>query len=376
MVADTNALIIGAGAVGLTTAYALGQQCTDLIVLERNARAGAEISSHNSEVVHAGLYYSPGSLRASLCRDGARRLHEFCSVSGVPFMRCGKLIVAADSADVTKLERLQSNALASGVSDLRLLTREDIKALEPELTGHAALLSPSTAVFDSGAYIDALQGAVGAEGGQIIFRTEVTSILQQPSGVFIITTDSDGVQSTVTCEKLVLCGGLAATKLGRMVTYPGAYQPPSTHFAKGHYYTLAKHAPFQHLIYPLPSDGGLGIHFTRDCAGLSRFGPDIDWCDGPTLDFDDSHERKQRFRSAIHRYWPAIDDHDLVTGYVGVRPKLSRQGAPDRDFAIHTEAHHGIPNLVSCYGIDSPGLTASLAIGEWIAQHFKATSHS
>lgn len=371
MVADTEVCIIGAGAVGLAAGHTLARAGRDVIVLERHQRAGTEISARNSEVVHAGLYYPPGSLKARLCRQGAKLLDTFCADTGVPLLHCGKLIVALGDGDDIALARLSANAAANGVDDLRSLSAADAMNLEPALACRGALLSASTAVFDSAAYVTALEGVVEAADGQIITQTAVTGITRTPDGLFFIETTSSGHTASMSCRQLILCGGLSATSLGRLIAYPNSYAPPETYFAKGHYYALTGPAPFSRLIYPLPSDGGLGIHFTRDCTGAAKFGPDIEWCETPDTSFNGgtgANQRQQRFETSIRRYWPGLPEGALSSAYSGIRPKLSRVGEPDQDFAIHTEAQHGIPNLVACYGIESPGLTASLAIGAWISQ--------
>jgi L-2-hydroxyglutarate oxidase LhgO len=366
MVADANLVVIGAGAVGLASAYASAASGLEVVVLDSNSRAGSGVSSRSSEVVHAGIYYLPGSMKATLCRQGASLLKDFCKNSGVPFLRCGKLIVATSDDDLGTLALLKGNAAANGVSDIRMLSRKDVAILEPELDCQSALLSPATAVFDSSAYIQALQGALEAFNAQIIFRAEVIGLSRAASGLFSVETHSAGVRSKISCQRLVLCGGLSATKLGSMLDYPKAYTPPQTYFAKGHYFSLSRPAPFEHLIYPVPSQGGLGIHFTRDCHGGSKFGPDITWVDTDDMLFDGQEKRAVQFRSEIQKYWPGIEGTQLSADYVGVRPKLTRPGEPPADFAVHTEAQHGIANLIACYGLDSPGLTASLAIGQYV----------
>ncbi len=361
-------VVVGAGVVGLSIARALTLRGQNVLVLERHARAGTQTSSRNSEVIHAGLYYAPGSLKARLCVAGRHQLYDFCRDHGIAHARRGKLIVASRPDDVATLQLIQQTAALNGVNDLVLLTSQEARALEPALRCHAALLSPSTGVFDSAAYITALEGHVSANSGQIIFNALVSNLDHKTGGGFIVTTTSGGGTTTLTANRLILAAGLAATPLGAMLTPRKPYALPRTYFAKGHYFSLSGAPPFQHLVYPLPNSGSLGLHYTLDTGGQAKFGPDIEWRDHISYDFEgDQAARLSRFETATRAYWPGLPDGALSSAYTGIRPKLAPAREPAADFAIHTVEHHGIESLVALYGIESPGLTASLAIGEYVA---------
>jgi L-2-hydroxyglutarate oxidase LhgO len=342
----------------------------DVLVLERHERAGMEVSSRNSEVIHAGLYYPAGSLRARLCVEGRRQLLAFCEDAGVPVRKTGKLIVATAEDECAALDAIEASSRLNGAEPLRRLSREEALTLEPEVACVAALLSPGTAVIDTHALLMALEADVSNAGGTIAFNTEVTAIARDASGEFAVEAKSaDGSVSAITSRVVVLSAGLGATQVGGLLTYRDGYQVPRMYPAKGHYFSLAGRAPFSHLIYPVPHGAWLGIHLTLDVAGQARFGPDIEWRDDVTYSFDDADgARRARFEREVRRYWPGLPDGALQPGSTGVRPKIYAQGEPTADFAIHGVREHGVGGLVALYGIESPGLTACLAIGDYVSE--------
>ncbi|WP_439541015.1 NAD(P)/FAD-dependent oxidoreductase [Hyphomicrobium sp.] len=367
---DIETVVVGAGLVGLAAARALALAGHDVLVLERHAAIGQETSSRSSEVIHAGLYYPPGSLRAKFCVEGRRLLYEFARETGVPVARCGKLLVATAAADCARLDALAANARACGVKDLASLTAAEARALEPELSCAAAVLSPSTGVIDSHALLVALEGHLRAEDGNVVLNHAVEEIGIGSDGTFELSIAS-GTQAParLTARNLVLAAGLGATRLGTRIPYRPGYRVPQVYPARGHYYALASKAPFRHLVYPMPDSGWLGIHLTLDIAGRAKFGPDLEWQDGePSYVFDEQDgARRAAFEAEIRRYWPGLPGGALHPAYVGVRPKIYKAGEPVADFAIHGASHHGVDRLVALYGIESPGLTSSLAIGAHVA---------
>lgn len=373
---DVQTVVVGGGVVGLAAARALALSGHEVLLLERHDGIGRETSSRSSEVIHAGLYYPPGSLRARLCVEGKERLYAFAREAGVPHRICGKLVVAAGEGEQARLDALAANATASGVDDLVRLDAREAKALEPELACAAALLSPSTGVIDSHALLVALDGHLRTLGGDVVLNHAVDAIATEGDAFRLSLMSTDGQASAITARNLVLAGGLGATRLGRMLSYGAGYHVPQTYPARGHYYALSGQAPFRHLVYPMPGEGWLGVHLTIDVAGRAKFGPDLEWQEGggsaetaPRYDFDGrSGHRLAQFESEIRRYWPALPEGALEPSYVGVRPKIYRPGEPVPDFAIHGARAHGIERLVALYGIESPGLTSSLAIGEHVAR--------
>jgi len=368
MTPDVETVVIGAGVVGLAVARSLVAAGHEVVVLERHDGIGRETSSRSSEVIHAGLYYPPGSLKARLCVEGRRLLYAFATENGVPHARYGKLVVATADDELPRLDVLAATARANGVSDITRLSAADVHALEPEIACVGALLSPSTGVIDSHALMVTLEGHVRAGSGSVVLNTEVEGIRAAEGAPHEIETVSAGAHATLTARNLVIAAGLGATRLGSMVAAGTRYQPPHTFPARGHYYTLDGRTPFRHLVYPLPREAWLGIHLTLDVAGRARFGPDLEWQDVPSMVFDDEGgARRIRFEEEIRRYWPGLPDGRLAPGYVGIRPKIYRSNEPAPDFAIHGAREHGIPRLVALYGIESPGLTSSLAIGAHVA---------
>lgn len=373
---DIETIVVGAGVVGLAIAREMAMRGHQTLLIERNDRIGAETSSRNSEVIHAGIYYPPGSMRAKMCVKGRDMLYAFAAENGVNFNRLGKLIVATVPEDVPQLQTILERANANGVNDLEQLDGKAAKKLEPQLDCIAALLSPSTGVIDTHELMTAFDGHLTSLGGEIILSTNVTAVDVLPDGLFALTTRStsddvgDGEETTITCRNLILSAGLGATQLAERinVTWRDGYVPPQVHPAKGHYFTLSQRVPFSHLIYPAPSGAWLGIHLTLDIAGQAKFGPDLQWIDSIDYSFDDPDgNRKETFIREVRRYWPDLPAEKLDPGYTGIRPKIYAEGEPAADFAIHSPETHGIANLIALYGIESPGLTSSPAIAEHVA---------
>lgn len=369
MTADVETIVIGAGVVGLAIGRALAVAGQEVLVLEQHALIGSETSSRNSEVVHAGLYYAPGSLRAKLCVSGKQMLYRFCDENGVTYKRCEKLLVATREEEIAKLKSIGETAAKNGVGDLVWLSGDEARRLEPEVACVAAYLSPSTGVIDSHGLMVALEGHVASRGGQVVLETRVDGIERDGAGEFVLQTMSAGVPGTITCRRLIMSAGHGATRLGRMIHATGSYVVPTTYPAKGHYYTCQGRSPFTRLIYPMPQGAWLGLHLTLDVTGKAKFGPDIEWRDAVSYNFEDADgTRAAIFYREVRRYWPGLPDGALVPDYTGCRPKIYREGEAVPDFAIHGPQTHGIPNLVGLYGIESPGLTSSLAIGEHVAR--------
>lgn len=364
---DVEVVVVGGGVIGLAIARALLLRGRDVLLIERNARLGAETSSRNSEVIHAGLYYKPGSLRARLCVEGKSKLLDFAREAGVAFVSCGKILVATSDDDIPILNSIMETARQNGVADLEPLTASQARAMEPELACVAGCLSPSTAVIDTHGLMTALAGHVENLGGAIVLNTSVTAI-QQEGGLFEVRTLSGDEPAKITARRVVMAAGLGASALAATMTFPAPYKVPETYYAKGHYFSLSRKSPFEHLVYPMPSGSWLGVHLTRDVAGRARFGPDFEWCPAISYSFEnDGGARRERFEREIRRYWPGLPDDALQEDSTGIRPKISRDSSAISDFAIHGEAQHGIQGLVALYGIDSPGLTSSIAIGDYVA---------
>ena len=353
--------VIGAGVVGLAAARALARAGREVVILERADAFGTETSSRNSEVIHAGIYYPSGSLKARLCVSGKRALYAYCAARGVPHRRCGKLIVATDEAEIAGLEALLAKARANGVDDLVWLDAEEARALEPALSCRRALLSPSTGIIDSHALMLSLLGEAEAAGAAIAYETPVLRAEAEAGGM---TLETGGAAPMRLCARTVVnCAGLAAPALSRAM---GAANVPRAHYAKGSYFTLAGRSPFSRLVYPMPIVGGLGVHITIDLAGQARFGPDVEWVTAP--DYDVDPRRAESFYAAVRRYWPALPDGALLPGYAGVRPKIAGPDEAAPDFLIHGPPETGRPGLFALYGIESPGLTSCLALGDEIAR--------
>ena len=372
MLFDIDCLVAGAGVVGLAVARALALQGRAVLVAEAAGTIGAGASSRNSEVIHAGIYYPAGSLKARLCVRGKQLLYAYCAARGVAHRRLGKLLVATSAPEAALLEGIAERARANGVDGadaLRRLDAAEARALEPALHCTAALLSPSTGIIDSHALMLAYQGDAENAGAQCVFRAPLLSARALRTGGFearlgTVSDDGadDGEVTTLTCAVLINAAGLHAPALARRIAGLPAATIPNAYLCKGSYFTLPGRAPFTRLIYPIPGHAGLGVHLTLDLGDQARFGPDTEWIEREDYALDP--RRAAAFYEAVRRYWPGLPDGALTPGYAGIRPKISGPDAPAADFAIHGPAAHGVPGLVNLYGIESPGLTASLAIAE------------
>ena len=362
MVERVECVVIGAGAVGLAIARALALQGREVIVLEKAAQIGTETSSRNSEVIHAGIYYATGSLKATLCVRGKELLYRYLPAHGVHHDRVGKLIVATEPDQIASLERVEKTAAANGVADLAWLDRKTALALEPELRCHAALLSPSTGRMDSHGLMLAYRGDLEDRGGVIAFNSPLVAGWIEKDGFLLEVGGAEPTQ--LAARVLVNSAGLWAQEVARSVEGIPHESIPPRYLAKGCYFTLAGKPPFKRLIYPAPEVkfASLGLHVTVDLAGQVRFGPDVEWID--KIDYDVPADRAAKFYETIRHYYPGLKDGTLQPGYAGVRPKLQQPGGPPADFLIQGPEGHGIANLVNLYGIESPGLTASMAIAE------------
>jgi L-2-hydroxyglutarate oxidase LhgO len=365
---EFDCVVVGAGVAGLAVARALALAGREVLVLDAAEGIGTETSSRNSEVIHAGIYYPAGSLMARTCVAGKQALYAYCAERGVPHANCGKLIVATDAAEAEKLTSIQARAAANGVSDLRLLDRAEALALEPALHCTAALLSPSTGIIDSHAFMLALQGDAENAGAIFAFHAPVLSGRVTEEGIEIEVGGEGAMR--LRCRTLVNSAGLHAPKLARGLAGMPSQLIPTEYYAKGNYFTLTGRNPFTRLIYPVPVPGGLGTHLTIDLGGQARFGPDVEWVDN--LDYEVNPRRGDSFYAAIRRYWPDLKDGVLAPGYSGIRPKIVPPGAPGQDFVIQGPRAHGVPGLVNLFGIESPGLTASLALAGLVAEEVAA----
>lgn len=352
-------VVIGAGVVGLACARRLARDGHEVVVLERHGRIGEETSSRNSEVIHAGIYYPTGSLKAELCVTGKSMLYDYCRERGLPHRRCGKIIVATEPAQVAMLEGYTRQAENNGVR-LEWLDGDGVRALEPAVRASAGLFSPTTGIIDSHAYMISLQGDFEAAGGVIAFNTEVVDLVAERS-LKVLTSSM-----VLECRWVVNAGGLWAPDLARRLV-PSA---PEARYAIGHYYAYSGAAPFSHLVYPVAEPGGLGVHVTLDMAGQMKFGPDVSWLDEVNYAFDET--RLPRFVESIRRYFPGLEPERLQPGYTGIRPKIVGPGEPNADFRVDGPDTHGVSGLVNLLGIESPGLTASLAIADLVAERLSA----
>jgi L-2-hydroxyglutarate oxidase LhgO len=360
-----DAVVIGAGVVGLAVGRALALRGLDTLILERESAPGTGISARNSEVIHAGLYNAPGWLKTRLCVRGRDLLYRYCDNHGVPHRRCGKLVIATSQAQLSALRRIEAQAQANGVTDLRWLATDEAVALEPALHCVAALHSPSTGIVDSHALMLALQGDLEAAGGWLAVRSPVRAIAPGDDG-FVLRVGGEA-PSELAARVVVNAAGLSAPGVaGSFDGFDHAHLPQA-HWAKGNYFSLATHAPFTRLIYPVPEPGGLGVHLTLDLAGQARFGPDVEWltlASPDAIDYRVDAARAGAFATEIRRYWPALPEAALQPAYSGVRPKLQGPGAAAQDFVLQGPADHGVAGWINLFGIESPGLTASLAIAD------------
>jgi L-2-hydroxyglutarate oxidase LhgO len=360
-----DAIVVGAGVIGIAVARALALHGLDTVLLEREGAIGTQTSSRNSEVIHAGLYYPPGSLKARLCLRGRELLYAYCESRSIPYRRCGKLLVATHAAQRDALAKIEANAVASGVLDLQPLTRAGVNALEPALAVVAGILSPSTGIVDSHALMLSLQGDFERAGGLLALRSPVIEIDCGATRPIVRTGGADPTE--LAARWVVNAAGLWAAEVARVCKGLDPRHIPSLRFAKGSYFSLVMRAPFSHLVYPMPEPGGLGVHLTLDLTGRARFGPDVEWLETESPDAPDYRvdpARREAFAAAIRAYWPELPLDALQPDYAGVRPKLGGPDAPPADFVLQGASQHGVGGLLNLYGIESPGLTASLAIAE------------
>jgi L-2-hydroxyglutarate oxidase LhgO len=365
-----DAVVVGAGAVGLACARALALAGRETIIVESTDGIGNGTSSRNSEVIHAGLYDAPGSLKATLCVAGRRLLYPYCETHGVGHRRCGKLVVAASAAQIEALRGIEARALGNGVEGLRWLSGAEARALEPALNAEAALLSTVTGIIDSHSLMLAYLGDLERAGGALVVRSPVEGATVTSDGIVLRVGGDEPIE--LLAGAVVNAGGLFAQSLARRIDGLDAGTIPRERFAKGNYYALTGRSPFTRLIYPVPEPGGLGVHLTLDLAGQARFGPDVEWLEPglapDAIDYAVDPARGERFEAAIRRWWPGLPEHALAPAYSGVRPKLVNPGEPARDFVLQGPDGHGVAGLVNLYGIESPGLTASLAIAAEVAR--------
>lgn len=363
MPTDIDAVVVGAGVVGLAVARALSLSGLSVVVLEREARFGAGTSSRNSEVIHAGLYYPTGSLKARLCADGRRKLYTYAADRGIPLRRCGKLVVAGDEAEISDIEALHRRGQANNVEGLRLITGAEARRLEPELQAFAALLSDETGILDSHAYMSALQADAEAAGAAFAFHTPFERAVESSGSLIVFAGGAEPTQ--ISTRLLINCAGLHATKVAHAIEGLDAAEIPETRFAKGNYFALGGRAPFSHLIYPAPHTHGLGVHLTFDLGGQARFGPDVEWVEA--IEYSVDPARNAGFAEAIRRYWPGLPETALAPAYCGIRPKLGGPDDPAADFRFDA-SRFGDAVVVNLFGIESPGLTSSLAIADHVLE--------
>ncbi len=356
-------LVIGAGVVGLAVARAAARNGHEVVVAEQAGAIGTGISSRNSEVIHGGMYYPSGSIRARACVAGRRMLYDFCATHGVPHRKCGKLIVATDDAELGKIESIAAQGRENGVEGLELIDGNAARALEPELSCIGALHSPETGIIDGHAFMLALRGDVEDAGGAIAFNTPVTGAARRNGQWSVRFGGSETGEAGF--DALVNCAGLGAQALARTIDGYSPERVPRLVLAKGNYFSYAGKPAFTRLIYPTPMPGGLGVHVTLDLAGRMRFGPDVEWIEREDYDVDPA--RSDAFYARIRRYWPGLRDGTIAPDYAGIRPKLSGPGEPQADFLIDAPAQHGLPGLVQMFGIELPGLTSSLSLAEEVA---------
>jgi L-2-hydroxyglutarate oxidase LhgO len=353
-----DTVVIGAGLMGLAAARALATSGREVVVLEAEDAVGTHTSSRNSEVIHAGIYYPHGSLKARACVEGRQRLYDYCVERGVPHQRCGKLIVASGATQLEELEGIRQRAHANGVTDVARVSADRAREMEPSLHCVAALHSPSTGIVDSHVLMLSYLGDAERAGAMLALKSTLERGVVRGSGIEL---HVEGAEPILAAE-VVNSAGLRAPSVALSIEgFPPELAPPE-YYAKGNYYTLSMRSPFSRLVYPVPEPGGLGVHVTLDLGGRARFGPDVEWVD--RIDYSVDPSRADRFYAAIRRYWPDLPDGALEPGYAGVRPKISPQDAPAADFVVQGPRAHGVPGLVNLFGIESPGLTASLPLAD------------
>jgi L-2-hydroxyglutarate oxidase LhgO len=359
-----DCVVVGAGVVGLAVARALALAGREVIILEAADGIGTETSSRNSEVIHAGIYYPAGSFMARFCVAGRRALYAYCAEKGVPHANCGKLIVATNAEEDAMLAGIKRRAEVNGVEGMRVLSATEAIALEPNLSCTSALLSPVTGIIDSHAFMLALEGDAENAGAVPVFLSPVTGGRVVQGGAEIDIGGADPM--TLRCRLLVNATGLHAPRFASRIIGMPSDRIPGAYYAKGNYFTLSGRSPFTRLIYPVPVPGGLGVHLTIDLGGQARFGPDVQWID--TIDYTVDAARADSFYAAVRKYWPALKDGALQPGYSGIRPKIVPRGAPAQDFVVQGPQTHGVPGLINLFGIESPGLTAALALADHVVE--------
>jgi L-2-hydroxyglutarate oxidase LhgO len=360
---DTDALIVGAGAVGLACGYALASHGLRVIVIEAGPRIGEGVSARNSEVIHAGLYYPTGSLRARLCVEGRRALYPFLDKHAVNYRRCGKLVVANGETEIAALRKVYAQAEINGVEGIEWLSGEAACALEPALRCDAAILSRESGVMDSHGYMLALQGEIEAHGGSIVCEAPFAGAQRLVDGGWQVQV-ADADRTTLSTSLLITAAGLEAQSVAAMIEGYPREQIPKRHLGKGVYFRYAGRAPFQRLVYPPPIPGALGTHYRRDLGGQAVLGPDLEFVD--EIDYHVDPARSEKFYDDVRRYWPTLEYGTLQPDYAGIRPKLHGRGEPQPDYRIDGVTQHGLPGLITLFGIESPGLTSSLAIGAYV----------
>jgi len=354
--------VIGAGVVGLAVARELALAGREVILLEAEDAIGTHTSSRNSEVIHAGIYYPKGSLKARLCVEGKKLLYAYCRERDVAHAQIGKVIVATNESELAAVGGYIGKAKDNGVNDLRNLSAQELSRMEPALRCVGGVFSPSTGIIDSHALMLSLQGDAENAGAMMVFKSPIGSGQITGDGIELEVGGAEPM--SIVCNSVVNCAGLHATHVARTIHGVPADRIPPAYFAKAHYYTLSGKSPFNHLIYPVAQTAFLGVHLTLDLGGQARFGPDLDWIDDVDYTFD--NQREPLFYDAIRRYWPDLKDGQLQPGYTGIRPKISGPTEAAADFRIDGPADHGVPGLVNLFGIESPGLTSCLAIAEHV----------
>jgi L-2-hydroxyglutarate oxidase LhgO len=357
-----DCVVVGAGVVGLAVAREMALKGREVLVLEAASAIGTGISSRNSEVIHAGVYYEHYSLKARLCVQGKSLLYQYCLDRQINHKRCGKLIVATQAGQVAQLQAIKDKASRNGVTDLVLLPSEEARSLEPALFCEAALFSPSTGIIDVHGLMLALRGDLENAGGVIAFNSPLVHATCAAKEIQLTTKD----ETKLIARTVINSTGLAAPSLAKEFIGLDESYIPQDYYAKGNYFTLKGKAPFSHLIYPLPSTAGLGVHLTLDLGGQAKFGPDVEWVESPD-DLTVNPKRGEDFYAEVRKFWPALKDHSLQPGYAGIRPKINDRHQTPKDFCIQGPLQHGVPGLVNLFGIESPGLTSCLAIGDYVS---------
>jgi len=364
IIESADCVVIGAGVVGLAVARALALAGREVIVLEAADMIGTETSSRNSEVIHAGIYYQKDSLKARFCVAGKKRLYQYCADHGVPHRNCGKLIVAVSDDQVESLHGIQKKAADNGVPDLEFLSAADAIAMEPELSCQAALRSPSTGIIDTHGLMLALQGDAEDAGAMIAFLSPFTGGVIEDGGVTLAVGGESPMR--LKCRTVVNCAGIPAPEIaGKIKGFPKEHTP-TTYLTKGNYYSLSVKSPFSQLVYPAPTSAFLGVHISIDLGGQARFGPDVEHVD--VLDYEVDPQRSEGFYEAVRKYWPGLPDNTLNPAYSGIRPRITAPGVPLCDFVIQGPDDHGVPGLVNLFGIESPGLTSSMPIADYVVE--------